>query len=162
MNSAAARSSTRKGEWLCCWTSHACATVSIQLPTLLANEPSQIQRNAEWRRTANAPFGRRGESTTFTARVLTGATSPPVAFFRVGDAPASFLQAAVQPAFGGGHCRAADVQVGARLRGGALRLEQLLIGDLQIQRGRHARARADVDLLLRPFRDARAAAARWE
>src|SRR5207302_1899930 len=62
-NSLAASSSTMKGEPVCCWTSQLWATASIQLPVLLTRAPSQIQRKAGWRRTANSARGLIPEAT---------------------------------------------------------------------------------------------------
>src|SRR5712692_5769156 len=143
MNSAAERSSTRKGDWVCRWTSHAWATVSIQLPTLLVSEPSQIQRNGPCRSTANGPpAGRGGVRATFTARCSSR---------RAPGRRRLFGDVVVEASLGRGHLGPPDVHVGSRLRRRAPRLEQVLIGYLEIERSRNSRARRDVDLFLRPF-----------
>src|SRR5438105_2630125 len=137
MNSAAESSSTRNGDWVCFWTSHAWATVSIQLPTLLASEPSQIQRNAGCRSTANGPppARRGGVRNAFTARCSSRDYFDRSLYKRPSAAATS----------------ARRMSTFARACRGALRLEQVLVGHLQVQRGRHARARGHIDLLLRPL-----------
>src|SRR6266851_873362 len=112
-------------------------------PTLLVSEPSQIQRNGPCRSTANGPpAGRGGVRATFTARCSSR---------RAPGRRRLFGDVVVEASLGRGHLGPPDVHVGSRLRRRAPRLEQVLIGYLEIERSRNSRARRDVDLFLRPF-----------